>query len=331
MIALLREGYCSHPDPDSDPCSLRIIKAHTIQKKGGLAEISEAGHVLTAKPTMKDMIDTQGKPSPRRVGVNKASVFPGFCNKHDTALFKPIEGETVSLNKDTAFLFSYRAIAYERFAKEAQLKGISVQRDLDRGLPFLQQRLIQTHLKNFEYGVKIGMRDVDRWKKQFDERLLSGARDDFHFLAVRFNRVLPIVACGAFHPEFDVQGKPLQRLGRTGEDYDHVTVNVTSLNGQTISVFGWIGSEVGPAGAFASSFAGVADGRKADVLLRLLFLQTDNMFLRPSWWDSLQTSRRAAFTELMMSGTPTRARSGYEFVDDQEMVTSADVAGIVSG
>ncbi len=185
---------------------------------------------------MKDMIDTQGKPSPRRVGVNNASLFPGFCNKHDTALFKPIEGETVSLNKDTAFLFSYRAIAYERFAKEAQLKGISVQRDLDRGLPFLQQRLIQTHLKNFQNGVKIGMRDVDRWKKQFDERLLSGARDDFHFLAVRFDRVLPIVACGAFHPEYDVQGKPLQRLGRTGEDYDHVTVNVTSLNGQTISV-----------------------------------------------------------------------------------------------
>lgn len=331
MITLLREGYCSHPDPDSDPCSPRIIKAHTIQKKGGLAEISEAGHVLTAKPSMKEMIESQGKPSPRKVGVNSASVFPGFCNKHDTAMFKPIEGETVSLNKDTAFLFSYRAIAYERFAKEAQLKGISVQRELDRGCSFLQQRMIQMHLKTYESGVKVGMRDVDRWKKQFDERLLSGARDDFHFLAVRFDRILPIVACGAFHPEYDVQGKPLQRLGRNSADYDHITVNVTSLNGQTISVFGWVGSEVGAAGAFASSFARVPDGRKADVLLRLLFLQTDNLFLRPSWWGSLQTSRRAAFTELMMSGTPTRRRSANEFVDDQESVTSAAIVGIVSG
>ena len=139
------------------------------------------------------------------------------------------------------------------------------------------------------------------------------------------------MACGAFHPEYDVQGKPLQRLGRNSADYDHITVNVTSLNGQTISVFGWVGSEVGAAGAFASSFARVPDGRKADVLLRLLFLQTDNLFLRPSWWGSLQTSRRAAFTELMMSGTPTRRRSANEFVDDQESVTSAAIVGIVSG
>lgn len=43
------------------------------------------------------MIESEGKPAPRKIGVGKASVFPGFCSKHDTTLFKPIAQETAVL------------------------------------------------------------------------------------------------------------------------------------------------------------------------------------------------------------------------------------------
>src|SRR5690606_8652380 len=82
MIAELRDGYCSHPDPSTDPCSATIAKAHTVQKRGGLAAVGGAGHLLTVKPSRKEMIETDGNPQPRKVGVNNASVFPGFCGKH---------------------------------------------------------------------------------------------------------------------------------------------------------------------------------------------------------------------------------------------------------
>jgi hypothetical protein len=61
LITELRRGYCSHPDPASDPCSPTITKAHTIQKKGGISAIAEAGHVLTVKPVMKDIIESECK------------------------------------------------------------------------------------------------------------------------------------------------------------------------------------------------------------------------------------------------------------------------------
>lgn len=331
MIAELRDGYCSHPDPVSDPCSSTITKAHTIQKKGGLAAIAEAGHVLTVKPTMKDLIETEGNPSPRKIGVNNASVFPGFCSKHDDSIFKPIEGKSLSLTNDTAFLFSYRAIAYERFAKEAQLRGTDIQREADRGHPFWKQAIIQTHLGAMVTGIKIGMRDIDGWKKQFDDRLLSGVRDDFHFLAIRFDQVLPIVACSAFHPEFDLQGNPLQRLGRDCVDFDHIALTVTAFEGQTIMVFGWIGNDEGAARALASSFLKVEDNRKADALFRLLFIQTDNLFLRPSWWESLPATDRNAFNEMTKSGTTMRMRSGDELADDGKWFVRATVVETVSG
>lgn len=331
MIAELRDGYCSHPDPSTDPCSATIAKAHTVQKRGGLAAIAEAGHVLTVKPSMKEMIETDGNPQPRKVGVNNASVFPGFCGKHDTVLFKPIEGKTLSLTKDTAFLFSYRAIAYERFAKEVQFRSTDIQREADCGHPFWKQAMIQIHLATVIAGIKIGMRDMDLWKGQFDERLLSGARDDFHFVAVRFDQVLPVVACGAFHPEFDLQGKPLQQLGRDGVEFDHITLTVTAFEAQTIVVFGWIGSDDGPAKSLAESFAAVEDTRKADALVRLLFIHTDNIFFRPSWWASLPEAERQVLNEMTRSGTTMRIRSGGEIADDRTSFLSAGVAEVVSG
>jgi hypothetical protein len=329
LVDQFRQGYCSYPDKASDPCSSIITNAHTIQKKGGIAAIARAGHVLSVKPTMKDMIDSEGKPSPRKIGVNKASVFPGFCNKHDTSLFRPIEGKSLPLNKDTAFLLSYRAIAYERFAKEAQVRGIPAHREMDRGKSFFHQRHIQTYLNVFGNGLEIGRRDTDRWKAQFDAKLLSGDRDDFHFMAVRFDNVIPIVASGAFHPEFDLQGNPLQRLGRDSVDLDHITLNVTAFSGQTIVVFGWIGLDSGPADALAESFLRVANHRRADVLVRLLFLQTDNLFIGPSWWENLAVDRQEAFKKMMWSGTTAQLRSGDEFIDDNTSVVSAAVVETV--
>jgi hypothetical protein len=331
MLDELRGGYCSHPDPVTDACSSTITRAHTVQRKGGLAAIAEEGHVLTVKPTMKEMIETEGNPSPRKIGIGKASVFPGFCSKHDTALFKPVEGRSLTLNAEAAFLFAYRAIAYERFSKEAQLRINKIQAEADRGQPFWKQALMQTHLYAVRGGIEVGMQDINGWKRSFDDRLLSGSRDGFHFLAVKFDHVLPLVACGAFHPEFDFDGRPLQMLGRRGIEYDHITLTVTAFEGHTIVVFGWVGSSDGPAGALADSYVKIPESRKADALIRLLFVQTDNLFIRPSWWEALGSDDQKALKHLTKSGTTERARTGGDLVDDGRQLVVASVLEIVRG
>ena len=331
LIDELRSGYCSHPDSTNNTCSSKIINSHTVQKRGGLTAIAEGGHVLTVKPTLKGMIEAEGNPSPRKIGINNASVFPGFCGKHDDALFKPIEGKSLSLTKDNAFLFSYRAIAYERFAKEAQFRSISCQREADRGQPFWKQAMIQAYVHATAAGIKIGMNDIDQWKKQFDDHLLSGVRDNFHFLAIRFNQILPIVACGAFHPEYDLQGKPLQRLGRDSVDLEHMTLTVTTFDMQTIMVFGWIANKDGPAKALADSYQRVSDDRKADALIRLLFFQIDNLFIRPSWWSNLSNADQDTLNEMTRIGTTMRPHSGAELADSRKSFSTATVVEMISG
>ena len=326
-----RAGYCSVPATEGDPCSPSITRAHTVQRRGGLGLIADEGHVLTVKPTMKAMIETEGKPGPRRIGVGSASVFPGFCGKHDSALFKPIEGKQLTIDAEAAFLFAYRAVAYERFAKATQMKSVDVQREMDRGHPFWKQAIIQRQLHVLLAGIRVGMRDVDHWKSLYDERLRSGELGDFHFLALRFDTLLPFVAASAFHAEYDLNGVLLQRLGRGAPEFEHMSVNVTAFEGETVLVLGWIGGEDGPAALLARSFLEVPDVRKADALLRLLFVQSDNIYLNPGWWAGLPDNVQQSLTVLIQSGTPAQARTAQDFALAETAWVVADVAEVTQG
>jgi hypothetical protein len=331
MFRHMQDGYCSYPNTDQNKCSDIITKSHTIQRRGGLAAIAEDGHVLTVKPILKDLVESKGNPSPRKIGVSKASVFPGFCSKHDSDLFRSIEGKNLQIGSDTAFLFAYRAIAYERFAKDAQRRGTILQREMDKGRPFPRQAAIQLFLQSVAFGIELGIRDVEQWKQEYDSRLLSGSRERFHFLAVKFDRVLPTVACGAFHPEFDFNGKQLQKLGSVGADFEHVAFTLTAFDEQSVAIFGWVGQATGPASAFVASFKALDDNRKASALIRLLFAQTDNIFIQPSWWDNLPIDAQAEFQDLTKSGSPVVERTAQHLLDDGKTHSNARVTELLTG
>jgi hypothetical protein len=145
------------------------------------------------------------------------------------------------------------------------------------------------------------------------------------------NRVLPIVACCAFHPQFDLQGNLLQQLARDGPEYEHIALTVTVFDGHTIVVLGWIGSQDGPAHALKASYQKVADDRKADALIRLLLIHTENLFLQPSWWKGLPATKKDSAMAMARSGTTMRARSAGELAKDTESFVTASILEMVGG
>lgn len=128
------KGYCAHPF--AGPGCGKSILAHTIQRRGGLSEVAESGHVYSIKEAAHRMFDNNGEFIPHKVGCRSASTFAGFCGEHDTKMFSPIENRTPNLTKDNIFLYSFRAIAYEQFFKRAAYECIDLQRQLDCGKPF---------------------------------------------------------------------------------------------------------------------------------------------------------------------------------------------------
>jgi hypothetical protein len=330
MLVKFQEGYCSHPEAGI-ACSPKITDAHTVQRRGGLAAIAEAGHVLTIKQNLQALIEHQGAPPPRRIGIGRASVFPGFCNIHDSATFKPIEGKDVALDQSTAFLFAYRTIAFERFAKAAALKTVDIQREMDRGQPFWKQALVQLSIHPYACGLEIGMRDVGAWKADYDARLVSGDRRGFAYYALRFDRLLPLVGCGAFHPEYDFTGTVLQRLGRRPFAFEHLSLSITAFSDRTVIFFGWLGEDSGPAGRFVGSFRTIPDDRKADALIRIAFEQLENIYIRPSWWETLSLEDKTALLYATRSGLPSVPRNQNCLIDRGSAYVVADVLEASTG
>ncbi|AKS42557.1 SEC-C metal-binding domain-containing protein [Wenzhouxiangella marina] len=131
-----QRGLCLHPEAGASTCNNRPIRAHTIQRRGGLGAIAEGGHVISGKRGFEKIFKNEGRVVPDRIGLAHASTFMGFCGVHDNRLFEPIEQHHFELNDSAAFLLAYRAIAYEYLTKRNALATVEIQRNLDKGKSF---------------------------------------------------------------------------------------------------------------------------------------------------------------------------------------------------
>jgi len=322
-------GYCSHPNHDRSTCG-PIINAHTVQRAGGLESIQEDRHVLTTKFTFGDLMKHNGKPPPRLVGINRASTFPGFCAKHDAQLFRPVEGADLSLDRSTAFLLAFRAVAYERFTKAAAVKCCEAQRQADRGRSFAEQVGVQQALDAIYRGQLKGLEDVGKRKAEYDARFISGDYANFHYLGVVFDGILPVVACGAFFPEYGFDGQHLQRISHGTEEFDLITLNLTSYETNSIMLFGWLGRTDGPSAQFVRTFSDLPTDRKADAVLRVCFEHLENIYIKPSWWAG-SASARLRLGGRIPSGLPSTERRPNCLVDDGAELCAIRVREELSG
>ncbi len=302
MRAESLKGYCSHPEAGASTCSDRIIRAHTVQRNVGLAGIAENGHVVSPRARIEDIFKNEGKIVPNRIGVRSASTFMGFCSRHDTEMFRPVEAGPVPLSSETCFLLSFRALAYECFTKRTALRTVDILRQMDNGSPFSMQCQIQQFLSIYRQGLRRGMADLERWKISYDAEFQSGRFNTFRFYGVAFDTILPVVGCGAFHPEFDFSGQPLQIISRGAAAHEHVVFNLTVLDGRSVAVLGWMEGDSGPAANFVLSFARLSESEKAEAAVRLGFEHLENIYLNPTWWFGLPDATRSAAMVRMRTG-----------------------------
>ena len=114
-------------------CSLEAISSHLLQKNGLLSQISDKDKNLYQVKLFRYPI---AKYVVKKVSANKALTFKGFCNNHDSELFKSIEDKNeIDFNDyNTQLLFSYRSVLKEyrdkealvEFFREMFLKSISI-------------------------------------------------------------------------------------------------------------------------------------------------------------------------------------------------------------
>lgn len=152
---------------DSSECSKNLIGAHSIQNNGVLNQISIENHVYTLNIEIDQnmMIPQLNFIS---IGKNKASIFSGFCKKHDEEYFNGIEDKDYEGTFEQNYWFAFRALCFELHRKLRLKKSYTAL--FQKQAQATRIPNIYTNYYNTELSIRDSWQEYERFKKVFLEK-----------------------------------------------------------------------------------------------------------------------------------------------------------------
>ncbi len=279
--------YCCVPDELKHECEGGIIKAHTVTKSSSLKSIAKNGKVYGLKITLDNIRKHKGKLQPELIGINQASIFTGFCKKHDNDLFAIIEKQSFELSQETVFKLAYRSFCKEFYAKKAASELEDHKRELDKGRSIEEQQDIQ--MSNFlsQIGTYQGNKDNLHHKEQFDNAIKNNDFSTIQAVSFKLEEPPHVMVSGATNPIFDFSGNQIQDLGDLGITPDLLAVNSFYDGSHGYIVFSWLNSSNGACAKFINSLFEQDKNDQLALVYQYIMQGFENIFFCPDWWESL--------------------------------------------
>ena len=285
--------FCLHPESPHNYCG-ETVKSHAIQKSF-LRQISnDCGQVYTQHTSLSSPNDIVRM---KLTGINNASTFRGFCERHDNELFAPIEDQPLQLNNEHALLLNYRSLCREIYLMVqllANYKRYFVDEDVDnptyyKWLSMFFHLHTGTHCWFTDYSQMSEMR----------EAISNSDFSQTFFCAIEFDRAPDILACASITPTIDVHGKELQAPFQ-GYLLDTISVSLLPYSGgKGVAVFAWHGNSTVNE-KFIESLQSLAYGDIPDTIVRFLFHHVKEIYFSPRWWDALSTDARGSLSRRLL-------------------------------
>ena len=298
FLSLYEKGDCLHPIADPSTCTGKIIKAHTIQRHGGLDRIARNGHVYTLLKDGKLFDQSRWEPSsgPNEVGTRKASTFTGFCARHDNELFAPLEKEPFSGTIEQIALLGYRAICYEIYMKERDLAGTDLRRELDKGKPLAFQRQWQEAVAIHNSGVNKAIEELRSLKSRYDEAVFEKCFSKLDYYVVKFDSSPEVMCNGTAQSTHDFRGNRIGQLGYLNLPANWLTFSLIETDAGGAAIFSWPADHIKSRDVLRT-LHGVPDATLPHAIVRFMFEFFENTYFSPAWWDGLESSVQASLKE----------------------------------
>lgn len=272
-------GRCLEPTMQ---CDQPAIRAHSIQNRQTITLLEQDNHVFAWQPRF-----SQDGPdiALRRIGRNDASTFAGFCNQHDTELFKPLDTKPLDIaDREQLFLLAYRAITCELHAittGAVQLQSLYTAR-VERGAdspdsssPAGQKAVEQMLLSWATWRYR---------NSYYDEPLLRGSFDGVEHDIVDLVDQAPCLAASSF---ITVRDAPLK------EDLVGVAINVLPVSStRTIAAFSYANKDRGSVRAALDRVLGSTGDVQKYELSKLVLSRISNVLISPRHFDQWSEERR---------------------------------------
>jgi SEC-C motif len=278
---------CSAPKELHDECSSLIVKAHTVPKSMSLNAISHNGHVLGLKMNLENIAKNNGVLKPELIGINKASTFTGFCQKHDDSFFACLEKERFQCTDEQCFKLAYRSFSREAYTKSALVDMFEVNRTLDKGKSIDKQMEIQEIAFLNHIGAAAGHRDNQFHKEKFDNYITTSDYSTVRAVAFEFLDTFPIQACGSVNPDYDFNNKRIQDL----MDFEVVPdlLSFTSFydGEKSYMVFVWLDYCDNSCDLLIKSLLSKPKSDLPKLLSQFIFSSFENFYISPMWWNGI--------------------------------------------
>lgn len=320
------QKYCLHPEAHAENCQGNIIKAHTIQRAGGLTRIAENGHVFTGYANPTSLPNGPMNPIAKLIGIQRASTFTGFCARHDDQLFAPIEKVPFRGCPEQILLLGYRALCREVFTKKAANDFSELLRDTDKGKDQYAQELTQGMLNEYRQGLKAGLEDLERHKKSYENILLKRKFSEINFFLLELSSSPDVLASFSCHPEYDFHGTFLQDLSKIEPAKELIAFSIIPTDQGGAVVFSWIGEVNGACNTLIQSLGGLTNAQTTDAVVRFAFEHGENTFFSPSWWRTLRKEAQEKVLRRLDSGILRRRDPNCLIEDTAHLVNWEVVA-----
>lgn len=277
-------------------CTQNSIKrSHSIQKNNVLRNISDGNHVY--KPEV-DMTHEEPKMKMKKIGINKASTFPGFCGVHERLFEKFEKKGTIELKKE-ALLQTFRAICREKVFRENEREIVKQQRNAyEKELRKLAKQYVIDELARKDLTVEMNKINfssindeflhildlkIDFLSKSIDEidkymiASLSDNDDGFISYELNIDYCFPVCIAGFGNQKYKYFEEERNFL---------LFLNVIPYNNETILICYSLKEH-------EEIFESIIKYYSQNILTILNFIEgfmvnsSDHWFIRPIFWDSL--------------------------------------------
>ena len=279
-------------------CKERPIKSHSIQE-ASLRKISDSSsHVYHfASPDFSELQHIYGRAVylPKKISTSKASVFNGFCIKHDTELFRCVEIGEIEPTAEQLNALHFRAASRSlegNFGLIEAIKGIIT-------YDYPEYHDPEIELVHLWQQIKILKNVIQQMEGEVSEIIngLPSVRTIMDkYILLRLKNIPDIMCSTLLAPTFCFKGMSL--INKEVRDYiQHLCITVSSDEVGGYIVLQWSSID-SVSSSFIKSF--IESGYDLNRLVACLFILSDVVF-SPAWWDSLNENKQKQIMRFAMT------------------------------
>lgn len=283
----------------NENCSNKIIGAHSIQNNRILSQLSENGDVLY-------VAYGDGELKFNKVGKGKATTFTGFCGNHDSKIFSPIENyHFIKENKQQEFLFAYRIIAREYYAKihsknicEKFVEALeNPEKEIIEGYPL--QFLDSYTLEAFKIGqeqllksLKYDIRDLNEYKKMLNKSLEKNKFEVIDTYCLELDIPCNLAVASWCYLTRDLKGKVINDTFDCKERMKPLMITIFPQNNKTYILLSYFNKDKHKYKAFINQLKNLKDDMKKIVISNLIVSHCENFVYSLKHWDLLSEKKK---------------------------------------